>query len=261
MLSLRIYSFARYGRFSDEGKKATTDLAGGYFGCLLQLCGDLDYNARWLGLPRWSNHAKPCALCMATFRGPLSWTDNRPSALWISSCLTIANWREYCETECEIFDLPGMSGLSVAMDYTHNMFLGWLQYLYGSVFYLLVHVILPGEALENLTAIGEFITNFQDENYTEHKYSHRLDKLSMFMKKSGYPKLRGKAVDIRGLDKTMLALWSKHMHVTDRAHRQIRLVLDHNVRIASVKTSHSRWRNCIISCLSILLLARSRFLT
>jgi hypothetical protein len=104
-----------------------------------------------------------------------------------------------------VFEIPGVVGTSLALDYMHNMFLGWLQYLYGSIMYMLVFVVMGGSDMENLTAIAAFIKKDQKARGTTHKYRPRLDKLSMFKKKKSYPRLRGRAADIMGLYDTMLA--------------------------------------------------------
>lgn len=130
------------------------------------------------------------------------------------------------------------------MDFMHCMFLGWQQYLYGSVFHLLVFKLMGGTPLANLSDIQEWILSFQRLNDVQYPYRHRLDKLSMFQKKSGYPRLRGRAADIMGLDTAMLGLWKEHMEAGNVVHKRIRLLLDLNVRVAKIlhefspKTGH-----------------------
>ena len=65
----------RYRHSTPAGRKAGTPLAGGYFGVLLQLSGDLDHFTKWLGLPQSTTHSKPCALCRAQYSGANSWLD------------------------------------------------------------------------------------------------------------------------------------------------------------------------------------------
>ena len=50
---------------SADANRAGEPLADGYFACLIGLCGDLDYCAKFLGHPRWSSHSEPCGLCRA----------------------------------------------------------------------------------------------------------------------------------------------------------------------------------------------------
>jgi hypothetical protein len=229
----------RYSPQSPEGIKSGTDLAGGYSACLIQLCGDLDYYAKWLNFPRWSNHGKPCGLCKATFRGPYTWLDNRPRAKWIPSTLTLDNWQSHYTTTCPIFKVIGMSGLCVTMDYMHCMFLGWLQYVYGSVMYLLVFTLMNDEPLANLKVIGEFISEYQKTHPTTYKYRLRLDKLTMFVRKKGFPKLRGRACDIMGLHAALLALWGKFMSPGNIQHKQVRYLLQLNHQLANTLDAFS----------------------
>lgn len=77
LLDTSLCSAHRYPPTSVEGRKAGTQLAQGWYGCLLQLAGDLDYYAKYLSTPRWSSHSKCCSQCRATFEGHLSWLDNR----------------------------------------------------------------------------------------------------------------------------------------------------------------------------------------
>jgi len=114
----------------------------------------------------------------------------------------------------------------------HCMFLGWLQYVCGSIMYLLVYEIMDGEPLQNLLAIEVFIKTYQKTHETKYKFRPRLAKLTMFQPKKGYPKLKAKAGDVLGLGPAMLALWSAHMSHAEITHRRIRLLLDLNVRIA-----------------------------
>ncbi|CAE8680872.1 unnamed protein product [Polarella glacialis] len=226
----------QYAPTSPEGRKAGRDLAGGYYAALIQIAGDLDYNCKFLGLPRWSAANQCCALCKATKNGILSWMDNRDTAAWIG---TIGIGTIGTPSACRLFDLPGMSAPCVAMDYMHCMFLGWLQYLYGSVFYLLVFEIMDGDPLANLQEIWTFTQAHQKRTGCVNKYLQRLNKLSMFKKKTGYPKLKGRACEIKGLDQAMLDVWTKYMQVTNAVHRRIRLLLDLNCALTSILDEYS----------------------
>ena len=229
----------RYDPASPEGQKAGKPLAGGYYGCLVQLCGDLDYFSKWMNLPVSTNHLKPCGLCKATFNGPLSWMDNRENSPWQATLLTPTNWSEHWQSTCALFALPGMNALCVGMDYMHNMFLGWLQYAYGSIFYLLTHECLSLEPLANLKTVWTFIKEIQRHDASRHGYRHRLDKLSMFTKQKGYPKLKGRAADIKGLDKALQLCWTQYMFPDNMQHAQIAAFLALNVEIAEILDTYS----------------------
>lgn len=193
------------------------------------MAGDLDYYAKWLEVPRWSNHSKPCGLCKATFKGPTTWLDNRQDSPWQASCLTTANWRSHWNPKCQLYSLPGFSGLCITMDYMHCMFLGWLQFFYGSVLCILVHNCLDGSILQNLQYIDSFIKKYQRDNETRYRFRQRLLKLTMIKPKKGYPKLRGRASDIQSLDTAILALFEELMDENIYQHKQVRLFLRLNL--------------------------------
>jgi hypothetical protein len=106
--------------------------------------------------------------------------DMRPAADWIQ---TILSPTICAGSTCPLFQVPGLGTVCVARDYMHCMFLGWLQYLYGSVFYMIVYQLIEEEPLENLHEIWTFIKEYQSRARCVHKYQQRLDKLSMFVKK------------------------------------------------------------------------------
>ena len=229
----------QYDRSSPEGQKANSWLAEGYRGVLIQLAGDLDYFTKWLGTPVSTNHAKPCCQCKCTFAGPLSWQDNRVESPWQSALLTNANWKTHWSPTCALFSLPGMNAFSIALDLMHNLYLGWLQHAYGSVFYLLTHECLAGDPLANLKRIGKFIKDFQKNQGGRYKYRQRLDKISMFKKKKGFPKLKGRAADIMGLDLALYECWVHFMDSTDEQHQLVALFLKLNLDISKLLDENS----------------------
>ena len=172
-----------FPRESPEWKKAGQRLAGKYFGCLVQLCGDLDYYAKWLGVPHYGSHSAPCSQCRCTYRGALSWLDCRSNSPWQRNWLSPSTWKEHWNTTCQLFQLPGVSGLSIAMDLMHCLHLGWLQYAYASVFSLIVSDCLTGTPLENLLVINKFVKDFQRQRPTKHRFRPNLNKLTMYQKK------------------------------------------------------------------------------
>ena len=222
-----------------DANRAGKPLAGGYFGALLQLCGDLDYNTKWLGLPHYGSGATPCVLCRATQNGATTWMDNRPTAEWTKTEHTPETWRQTATTKCAIFQVPGMSGLGLAYDYMHCMFLGWVQLVYGSVMHVLCRLIMPHAPLDNLLELAKLIKQFQVKERTKHPYRHKLSKLTMFEKKKGYPKLRGRAADIMGLDATILHLWKLYADPNDNFHKRIQLLLELNLKVSTLLQEYS----------------------
>jgi hypothetical protein len=148
---------------SREGKKAGKYLAGGFYGIVMALIGDLDYMNKFLGLPHWASAANPCNLCLCTKAGPLTWKDSRPNAPWRATTYTTGSWQANPDrSKNPIFDAANISGLSCQSDYMHVKYLGYRQFFLGSVLWLLAHEILLGEPLANIRAIccGQGASNF-----------------------------------------------------------------------------------------------------
>ena len=179
-----------YDKASKEGQRGGTPLARGFRAVLLQLCGDLDYLSTWLNVPASTNRSKPCAQCRATFHGINTWLDNRENSGWQRTLLSVSSWNSHWTSPCDIFQLPGMSCWSIAYDLMHNLYLGWLQHFYGSVFYLLTHECLLDTPLKNLQQVEAFIKNTQSQDGSRQRYRQKLSKLSMFVKKKVFPNLR-----------------------------------------------------------------------
>ena len=83
--------------------------------------------------------------------------------------------------------------------------------MYGSVLTLLVFHMLPETPEANLARIWQEIRAW---------YNRYLNKLSMFVRQSGFPKLRGKAAEIRYLAGPMLEVWRRRMNQGVQLHRR-----------------------------------------
>ena len=238
-----VLSRARYDPLTPEGIKAGSFLAGGFRACLWALMGDLDYFASVFGLPRWNLAVGPCSLCRCNKAGEFAFTNFAENAPWVDTCWTVAKWFEWVNRSMHIiFSVPGVSVLSVMLDYMHLKYLGSDQYQFASVFALLVHRVMPGTPQENLDSCWAFIQDFYRQHGTNYRYQY-LNKLTMFMRKNGYVKLRGKAGEIKDLGPALLALWEakiKDLIPPEQLdiHRVIALMLKLNVKMEEILTEH-----------------------
>ena len=122
-----------YDPDSAAGSKALSFLADGHFGLLWAIMGDLDYFAAILGLPGFIASSGPCALRRCTGIGPNTWTDSRPTAPWMEECWTSRDWLLWeGRSRNPLFTLPGVTALTVALDYMHSKYLGIGQHMFGS---------------------------------------------------------------------------------------------------------------------------------
>ena len=136
-----------------------------------------------------------------------------------------------------LFEIPGVTALTVCLDYCHTKYLGSDQYQFGSVLALLVHHVMPNTPQNNLGTCWRFIKKFYKDNDTEYRYQY-LNKLTMFMRKKGYPKLRGKAAEIKCLGPALLALWTGFMNPALSVHKQVKLMLKCNVQMEQILSDH-----------------------
>jgi len=80
----------------------------------------------------------------------------------------------------------------------------------------------------NVTALHRFFQDFYRRDNTPVRYRY-LNRLTMFLRQSGRPKLRGKAAELRYFGKPLLAAWEKWMNCRISVHVDIQLLLKMNV--------------------------------
>lgn len=76
----------------------------------------------------------------------------------------------------------------------------------------------------------------------------------MFVKQSMYPKLKGRAADIQGLDLAMRKCWVEFMDESSQQHVQIAALLHPNVDFGELPDSYSPKKCCQMAQLRLQLL-------
>eukprot|EP00969_Alexandrium_andersonii_P275903 12195008-Alexandrium_andersonii.AAC.1 len=107
-------------------------------------------------------------------------------ATWISATWTPASWKvAHPIVPHEVFNLPGVTILTMKADYMHCKHLGSDQYFLGSVLLYLARDVMGGNNIaRNLEAILEGVKEF----YQQHKVSCRFQNLSVNMFKGNSKK-------------------------------------------------------------------------
>ena len=226
-----IHSLARYNAGTTGFLKAGQFICGGYSIALVSVQGDLDFFAASLGLPRWSLAAGGCPVCKCKAFGDMTWKKFYPPEHVINMEWMPQEWLDWeGKSTCPLFEAIGVTACSVMLDWMHVKYLGNDQYVYASVFYLLCFVVLPQTPLQNLLSIWEEMKGLYQSLNIIHRY-HYFNRLTMFVRKSGPPKLRGKAAEVHHLHKVILQLWLQHYNENIAVHRQILLLLRLNSKI------------------------------
>ena len=164
-----------------------------------------------MGLPHYMLKKGCCALCKCDEDGPLSWTQFSPTAPWTTSHWTREEWHAWPKrSRCQLFDLPGSFSAMVGLDFMHSKYLGSDQLMYGSCLAILVNSIMPNpDPEENLKVLWRTVQRWYSQHPVPVQFWY-LTKLSMFIRKSGYPKLRGKAAEIRWFSGPMKYIWDMY---------------------------------------------------
>lgn len=222
-----------YEPTSPEGRRAGQPLAGGYYGVLWCVKGDLEHMHKAFGLQHHGSH-RPCSLCQAdTDARP--WTDGRPgAAAWMATVWTPDAWILAHPQRHEVFQLPGVTILNFVPDVMHTMYLGTHQYVLGSILKLLTHEIMPETPERNLEVVWTHIREY----YREHRTPSQLNDLRVSMyfsrDRGPFPSLKAKAAEVRHLLGPMLYAFNKLCNEAIQQHQEIRLLLEAALQMEAV---------------------------
>jgi len=119
----------------------------------------------------------------------------------------------------------------------HTKYLGFCQCLFGSVLELLCRHILDQDPLDNLKYSWRYIKQHQKQNKIKNRYQQRLCKLSMFQKQKDFPKLKGKAGEIKGLCSTFVDMWNAVVPDTEE-YRKVAVLLKLNKEFEDILSEY-----------------------
>ena len=196
-----------------ERALAKQPLADGLFAIVYALKGDLDYFARSLHL-RHYNADQMCDLCPASrcvSDRTLLYNNFDRDARWMALQYTVEEWRElYKDTSLHwLFNLNGVTNLSLEPDELHIWHLGVGQYTLGSVLHLLTYTLLPGTPSQNMARVWEVINKHYVDNATPCQFTNLG--LSSFVDTNKprhmFPRLKGKAAEIKDVTPAILDAW------------------------------------------------------
>ena len=104
--------------------------------------------------------------------------------------------------------------------------------------YLLVYYIMPSDdPTENLQALSDHILRYFKIHSVQNHYKY-LNKLTMISKNDGYPKLRGKAAEVKSLGPALLSAWQQWQNPNLDVHKKIGIMLKLNVKMEAIIEEH-----------------------
>ena len=99
--------------------------------------------------------------------------------------------------------------------------------------WLLVHEVMAESPINNLGHLWKHIYTFQNLHREPHRFRY-LNRLSMFVRKQGAHKLRGKAAELKGLGPALLSAWLHFAPQDDNTYRKITLMLKLNCSMEQI---------------------------
>ena len=221
-----------------------TRLAGGYYALLWRIESDPDFVTEFWDFPRCGSK-KPCAYCPCERNtmsnvspdGFFAFDDFEiaPPTPWMQAKYDI----EYFMARPEIFPnpmykIPGVTPLTVCIDWMHTKYLGTDQYFLGSVLFTLCNNLMThGSAEANCAQLWKHVKAEYKARNTPTRY--RVLKLSMFSNGSGgYPSLKGKAHAIKHLGLILRDLFDKWHDESDPYHVGILRALNSSYRLEEI---------------------------
>ena len=217
---------------------ADKNLAGGFAGHLLSIQGDLDFFASALSLPRWSVNSGGCVNCRCTFAGPTTWQKFNSIQHILDMEWTAPTWKVWeGKSPCKLFSIPYVTATNVFLDYLHVKYLGSDQYMFAGVLWLLVFIIRDDTPANNLQYIWSRIKFWYKQLKVRHQY-HYFNRLTMFVRKSGGMKLRGRGAEVQGLTEVLLKIWEEECNPSMEVHRMVLAMLRHNHKMEDILQEH-----------------------
>jgi hypothetical protein len=219
-----------------DALRAGTDLAGGFFAVVFGLTGDLPYMSDNYDFPD-CNSAEPCGLCQANATTN-PWTDCCEEPCWFPTAwivLGVEAWRAWFGEDHPILSLPGVCAMMFLGDWMHNKNIGSDNEFYGSVLEYFCFDV-AGDPHDILAGIWSDIHTWYRDHGTQSKYSTM--KTSMFHKKNGFPRLKGRAAEVKNFGKPLLYALRDKFDLSVDVHRWIKEGLQASIAMEDILEEH-----------------------
>ena len=109
-------------------------------------------------LERWVCRGRPWPQGLAGYAGARSGVSKlqnfRRDAPWIATMWSPQTWKNWpAKSPCELFRLAWFSALNIAPDWMHCKYIGYDQFFYGSILFLLTHHLLHSDIHTNMLQV------------------------------------------------------------------------------------------------------------
>ena len=220
----RNWDDAAWPQNSAEAALAGLPPAGGMFIVIFILKGDWDHFVKCYGFKNY-NANDMCEFCHSHKNGPVaSWPNNfRQNARWKVRLVGSAEWRALnANSMHDIFRrFTFLSTQNVEPDEMHCIHIGTSMYFLGSILWVLTYRILTGTPHANMGQIWTEIAAAYRALACPTQYGN-LGLTSFHdpaKPRAAYPKLKGRAAEVKWLAPALQAVWARHMrHGVEQDH-------------------------------------------
>ena len=226
-------------------------LAGGFFLVIWSLKADLEAWYKGLFL-RHHNSNEFCEFCpahssMADDDEPMRWNNFKAGALWKKQAWTAEQWREKCTTLHWLFIVfRFLSQHNLEVDELHTIYLGILQYMLGSVLWVMCYKSIIGEPSEILQRVWTLVAEYYSDNSVNTRFTSLT--LSMFTDPdspySNFPRLRGRGIELRDITPALLHAWRRLRCATTYEFHNIEAMLVHETNLPDIISRNSQ--SCLL---------------
>lgn len=115
----------------------------------------------------------------------------------------------------------------------HCKYLGSDQYQFGSVLKVLTHYQMAQSPEQNLRQLWKDIQDYCRLHQVGARFRY-LTKVSMYVRATGAPKLRGKAAEIKRFIEPLIHVWEKYRNPALLLRQQVSLMLRLNLRMETI---------------------------
>jgi hypothetical protein len=211
----------KYVLGTPEGDLAGTWLAAGYYAIMFVLRHDLDHGRVALQFPN-ANSDTPCGCCSANAT-TMPWQDfgarDLEPAWFLTMWITLGPeaWMSAHADKPALFYVAGLTGLLYIPDWMHCKNIGTDCEFFGSLLtYFVYHMGLgePDAVLQTIwTKLRQFFWDFKPNTHFQEI------KMGMFYKHNDFPRLKGRAAEVKSLGPALLQVFSQYADLTNNVQR------------------------------------------
>ncbi len=171
----------------------------------------------------------------------MCWSEFRDGeAEWQLEFWTNAEWWEAHTDRHPLLSVTGVGIQNCFPDHMHTKHLGCDKFNYASVLHVLCYEVMADDPATNLDVVWEECVAYCKLHGIKDRYRQMKPALVWKVRAphANFPKMRGKAIEVRNLGEPLLHVWSARCDSTNILHQQITFMLRCSVKIEAMLKEH-----------------------